>query len=398
MDTRELFHATMRRENGSALLHMEQGFNIPFERWQRQGLPAEVVNVGGVELTASPTLYDHFNVAGYLFCNFNQLCLPAFETAVIEETADRRTWRNGNGVTLTERTDSLPGTPNGSPPHEVAFTITTPHAYEENRHRLIGSIEKRVDRAWLDREAERCGSQRDHPVALWVYGPFSFLRELMGVENAMVLPYTEPRMISRALDDHLATCREAAEPVVRACRPDMCFVWEDCCGSTGPFIAPDIFETLMAPWYRAWKDYLLTSGIRWLMLDTDGNPGGLVRAWYGAGVDCMQPWEVNSVDMLRHARDNPGFVMMGGIYKHMFEPGHPSQAGRFRTTDVRAAIDEELARVVEPMRRRGGYIAALDHWAFWNVDYEAYRYYSDRLAESYGKANRQSGPAPRSAP
>jgi len=47
------------------------------------------------------------------------------------------------------------------------------------------------------------------------------------------------------------------------------------------------------------------------LLDTDGDPSPLVRMWYEAGVDCMQPWEVNSVDMLRSAEESPEFVMMG---------------------------------------------------------------------------------------
>jgi len=50
------------------------------------------------------------------------------------------------------------------------------------------------------------------------------------------------------------------------------------------------------------------------------------------------------------------------------------------------AIDEELERVVKPMVKRGGYIAALDHLAFWGTTYDGYRYYSRRL-EKYGKAN-----------
>ncbi len=232
--------------------------------------------------------------------------------------------------------------------------------------------------------------QVDFPVALHVHGPFAFLRELVGTENAMVLPYTEPALIRQMLEDHLDTCMAASVPVIEACRPDMCFVWEDCCGSSGPFIAPAIFEAMMVPWYRAWKDYLLSMGVPWIMLDTDGDPSPLVPLWYAAGVDCMQPWEVNSVDMLRIAREYPDYVLMGGIYKHMFEPNDPAQVGRFRTTDVYEAIDHELERVVAPMAKRGGYIAALDHWAFWGTSYRGYCYYSERLAERYGKANQST--------
>ena len=383
MTNRELFHATMRRENGEHLLHMEQGFNIQYDEWLKQGLPPGVADarLGKASLDPTPDLYDLFNVAGYLECTFDQFCIPPFEERTIEETEGRRTFIDANGATLKERVDGF-----GSPPHEIDFTFKGPEDYETHRCRFIGNTEERFDQVWLDENASRMRTQKDHPVTLRVWGPFSFLRAFVGVENAMVLPYTEPEMIRLMLADHLETSKAAAEPVIEACKPDMSYVWEDCCGSTGPFIAPDIFEAIMAPWYRGWKDYLVSMGVPWIMLDTDGNPAPLVRHWYEAGVDCLQPWEVNSVDMLRFAKEFPDYVMMGGIYKHMFEPGDLAQVGRFESTDVHQAIDDELARVVGPMTRRGGYIASLDHWAFWGTTCDGYRYYSEQL-ERYGKAN-----------
>jgi uroporphyrinogen decarboxylase len=291
-------------------------------------------------------------------------------------------------VVLKERTKaSVEGTASFSPPQEIDFTIASEKAYMENRYRLTGNANLRFDKKWLAENAEAVRAQQDYLPTLWVDGPFAYLRALMGTENAMVLPYEEPALIKMMLDDHLETSMASAEAVIRACKPDMCFVWEDCCGSTGPFVAPAIFDELFAPWYRAWKDYLTNMGVRWIMLDTDGDPSPLVTRWYEAGVDCMQPWEVNGVDMLTFAEEYPRYVMMGGIYKHMFEPGDPGQIGRFATTDVHEAIDGELKRVVEPMVKRGRYIAALDHWAFWGTTFDGYRHYSDRLLD-YGKANR----------
>ena len=380
---RELFHATLRRENGDRLLQLEQGFNITYDQWLAEGLPAHVADANMAEIPAYQTLFDHLNVAGYLMCTFDQFFLPPFEERTIEEADGRRTFVNPQGVTLRVRTDG-----GGSPPHEIDFAIKTPADYAAHRERLVGSAPARSDAAWLSRNGPPIRRQQDHPVAVWVHGPFAFLRELMGVENAMVLPYTEPEMIRLILQDHLDTAMAAAAPVIEACNPDMCFVWEDCCGSSGPFIAPSIFRAMVGPWYRNWKDYLVSMGVPWLMLDTDGDPSPLVRLWYEAGVDCMQPWEVNAVDMLKFAEEYPQYVMMGGIYKHMFEPGHPGQVGRFRTNDVRDAIDDELERVVGPMVARGGYIASLDHWPFAGTPHDGFRYYCDRLAERYGKANR----------
>ena len=145
----------------------------------------------------------------------------------------------------------------GSPPHEIAFAIQTPADYLAHHDRLVGSISQRCDTKWLSTHGPAICCQQDHPAALWAHGPFSYLRELVGVEDAMVLLYTKPDMIRLMLADHLEMSMAAAVPMVEACRPDMCFVWEDCCGSTGPFIAPKIFETMVVPWYRAWKDHLV---------------------------------------------------------------------------------------------------------------------------------------------
>ena len=387
MTNRELFHETMRRENGDRLLHMEQGFNIRYDQWLQEGLPTGVEDAGNVSLSDAENLYDHFNVAGYLYCRFNQFCIPPFEERILEEKDGRKIYVNEKGVTLKTMADGQCG----SPPLEMGFAVNNPRDYHRNRFRFIGNTEKRYDEAWLKDHAAEIRMQQDHPVTLWIHGPFAFLREFLGVENSMVFPYTEPDLVRLMLKDHLENSIASAAPVIQACRPDMCFIWEDCCGSSGPFIAPDIFLSLMAPWYREWKGYLASMGVPWIMLDTDGNPSSLVKLWYEAGVDCMQPWEVNAVDMLRFAAEFPEYVMMGGIYKHMFEPNDLSQVGRFKTKDIYEAIDQELARVVGFMRcrsgGRGGYIAALDHWAFWGISYRGYRYYSDQMTERYGKAN-----------
>jgi uroporphyrinogen decarboxylase len=381
----------MCRENGDKLLHFELGFNVPYKTWYTQGMPGHVQALDWASCTEQENLYDHFNVSGFMFYRFNQFCYPTYEEKIISEHDGTITKVNKHGnivVNISEKNLDRrgDGTNIGSPPHEIDFIIKTPRDYDECRHLFVGNIKGRTDWDWLKRNGDAFREQQDYLSAPFIHGPFAFLREIVGTENAMILPYEEPAMIRMMLNDHLQTVKAVLEPVIRKYRPDMAFIWEDCCGSTGPFIAPPIFDELFAWWYREMKDYCSAMGVRWLMLDTDGDPSPLVTRWYGSGIDCMHPWEVNAVDMLKFADEFPQYTLMGGIYKHMFEPNDPTQVGRFTTTNVHEAIRFEMERVLKPMRKRGNYIACLDHWAYWAVSYGDYRFYCDEMYK-YGKGN-----------
>lgn len=394
MTNRELLHATMCGENGDSLLQFELGFNVPYKKWRKKGFPSHIVptSSGWAELTTQENFYDYFNTSGFLFCRFEEYCIPAHKTKIISN--DGRIVRSINylGNTLSQLCDEQSygqiddGAQRGALPLGEAFSITSEKDYLENRFRYIGHAQERILAKSPFWTPEAARNQHDYIVTLGVDGPFGFLREVLGSENAMIFPYEEPELIRMMLRDHLEVAISCAEKLIPLYRPDWTFVWEDCCGSTGPFIAPDIFDELFAWWYREWKDFTRSMGVPWVVLDTDGDPSPLVTRWYNNGIDCMHPWEVNGVNMLKFAEEYPDFVMMGGIYKHMFEPGSPEQVGRFKTADTRKEIDAELERVMKVMKKRGKYIPSLDHWAFWAVEYEDYQYYSNRLLD-YGKAN-----------
>jgi hypothetical protein len=101
----------------------------------------------------------------------------------------------------------------------------------------------------------------------------------------------------------------------------------------------------------------------------------LVPLWIEGGMDCMLPWEVNSVDILKVAEAYPDLALCGGICKHVFE-----QEGL-------APIDAEIERVVKPLRARGRFFPSLDHWVPRGVPLAKFEYFHRRLVD-YGKANR----------
>lgn len=386
MTNRELFHATMAGENGDDLLHMELSFDVQDEKWFKEGLSDTIEPCGFPTFTKHTNYFDYIQVSGFKFVNFDQFCLPKFDEKTISIIGDRKISIDGNGATWQSRTDSDRGMGRGSIPHEIDFTFKTPEAYLENRYRLTENTDKRVDYNYLEENSKLMVNQDDYIISLWAHGPFAYLRALMGTENAMVMPYYEPNMIKMMLEDHLEKCKKAAEPVIKSLKPDVSYVWEDCCGSTGPFITPNIFQEFMAPWYKGWKDYLNQMGVKWIVLDTDGDPSPLVKLWYESGVDLMLPWEVNGIDMLKFADEYKEYCMWGGIYKHIFEPNHPAQVGKFDGLDLYQAIDRELERVLPKMKKRGRYFPALDHSVHSNVTYKGFEYYNRMMQEKYGTA------------
>jgi len=385
MTNRDLFHATMRRENGENLLHVIQGFDVVLSDWQAQGLPPELALPPFWGLSPAPDLFDQSNTCKFAYVGWEQFYVPAFDEELLEETATRVTRRNSRGNTAQIRTDG-----GASLPHEIDFAIKGPDDYARLRERLVGQVSGRVESQVLADAASALRRQQDHLVSLWVHGPFGYLRELLGVEQAILLPYTEPNLTQQILDDHLQASMACAESIIADTRPDLSYVWEDCCGSSGPMVSPPAFRRFYLPWYQAWKGFLREHGVPWVVMDTDGDPTPLVGLWIEAGVDCILPWEVNSVDMLAAAEMYPDLVFMGGIYKHMFEPDAPEQVGRFPSDDVQQAIEAELARVVAPMQRRGGYIPSLDHWVYRAVHYPDFAFYCRLLESEYGVANQST--------
>ena len=366
---RELFHATMRKQNGCQLLYVEQGYTDGvYEDWLEEGLPTTVQPPAFRGLGERPSLFDHFQTAKFAYCGFNQFRCPLLPEELIEERDGRRLYRDSLGNTIQIRLDG------SSLPHQIAFAIRDRRSYLQVRDQFTGSYSQRIEGTDLGSLGPAMRTQVDHIVSLWVHGPFAFLRQILGTEMAIVVAYEDPEWTRLMLQDHLDTCREVAAAVIEACQPDICYVWEDSCGKAGPMVSPRLFREFHLPWYKKWRTYLHEMRVPWMFVDSDGDPTALLPLWIQGGMDGMLPWEVNAVDILEVAHDFPSLALLGGIYKHMFD------------SESIADIDAELDRVVRPLRKRGGYFPSLDHWVYRGVPLRRYDYFHRRLGD-YGKAN-----------
>jgi uroporphyrinogen decarboxylase len=376
MSNRELFHATMARENGDQLLYIEQGYwDGLYEDWLAEGLPPDIHAPSFAGIGERPSLFDYAETAKWAYCWFNQFYYPEPQEETIAIRDGHRIYRDRMRNTLAVRADG-----GASLPQQLDFAIKCRRDYDEVRDQLTGSTAHRlhldafVPAAQMPLLAPLARGQGDHLVSLWAHGPFAFLRDLLGVEMAITVPYDDPDWTRMLLADHLDTCREAAALIIPQLQPDLCYVWEDNAGKTGPMVSPRLFREFHLPWYKAWKSFLLDMGVPWMVVDTNGDPRPLVPLWIEGGMDCMLPWEVNAVDIRKVAEDYPKLVLCGGISKHVLEK------------EGVQPIDAEIERVVRPLRARGGYLLSLDHWCPRGVRLSQYEYFHRRLRD-YGKAN-----------
>jgi hypothetical protein len=247
---RELFHATMAGENGDQLLYIEQGFwDGLYEDWLTEGLPPTLYPPSFAGIGERPSLFDYFDTAKWAYCWFNQFYYPEPLEETLELHDGRRVYRDRMRNTLAVRADG-----GASLPQQLDFAIKNRDDYLAVRDQLTGNASERVPVAQFLPEAQMpalaaaAGNQGDHLVSLWVHGPFAFLRDLLGVEMAITVPYLEPEWARMLLDDHLKTCQEVAALIISELQPDLCYVWEDNAGKTGPMVSPKLFREFHLPW------------------------------------------------------------------------------------------------------------------------------------------------------
>lgn len=218
----------------------------------------------------------------------------------------------------------------------------------------------------------RCEAMRDqgYVITASIPGGFDELRVLLGDEEVLVAPYTQPELVEDILDTIGNTAHQTLELATREIVIDQLFVHEDMAGKSGPLWGPRQVDRFMVPYYRKCWDIVQQRGGRIFNIDSDGDCNAILNSLMAGGINMFHPCEpASNMDVVAmRTRFGTRLAFEGGINKYALLEG-------------KEAIDRELKRVVPAMVRSGGCMLSLDHRIPNGVTIESYRYYIRRLQE-----------------
>ena len=348
-------------------------FPQTFERWQREGLPADVYAEGrcGPQFDA----YFGFDPPAWMGqCIDLGWCeaplRPAYEEKVLCTEGRHEVVQDVVGrhvvFPIGQRQQVMPTYVK----HAVA-------SREDWQHEVLPRLDPHTPARWTgyDQAAaanrERLGRGEAVHTAN-VIGGYMYLRSLVGPTELLLLFYDDPDLVHammRAWRDIMVACLKRVQadvgPYFRL------FLAEDICYNHGPLISPDMMRRFLLPYYRELFEELRGGqpGTLHFEIDTDGRCMDVVDVYREIGVTAMSPFEVASdCDVVEAGRRWPEMHLRGGIDKRVLAAGPE-------------AIDRMLRRILPPMVARGRYMPCCDHTVPDDISLANYLHYRRRVQE-----------------
>ncbi|MCL5408770.1 MAG: hypothetical protein M1135_01930 [Candidatus Omnitrophica bacterium] len=334
------------------------GWNETIERWKKEGFDPN--NPPKFPKTDKWDWYGR-----WFYPN------PPFEKKIISEDENTIVYINEEGITMREKKDN----PDSSMPQFIRFPIETRQEYRKfMKEKMQPDLSSRIGPDYKEKLSSF--KNREHPFIIIADrhgGFFGGLRALVGVEKACMLFYDDPLWVEEIMDDLADFLISMMDKILTYTDIDVFGFWEDMAFKTGPLVGPQIFRKFAFPRYKKVVDFLYSKGVKFISLDSDGNMSSLIPIWLDAGINTLYPFEVQCGMDVNKVRKEYGkkLRIWNGIDKRALAIS-------------KQAIDLELKRV-EPLIKKGGYIAGPDHSLPPDVPYSNYLYYMEKLWELVNK-------------
>jgi uroporphyrinogen decarboxylase len=364
MNHLERFMATMEYQPVDRVPNWELGaWGQTRDRWEEEGLDPTSLHwrwfPGEAKLGMDPKEFIFFQGGP----------LPAFEYEVYEEDERTITFRDPKGRVRIGLKEGMAHGTRASMDHYIDFAVHDMDDWREVKKRFELDSPQRYEPNWQDVRVE--GWQR-RTVPL-IFGPncstlgfYWFARELMGTEGLSFAWYDQPELAHDIMEQHANFLIEAARPILARTTVEYICLSEDMAMKTGPLLSPRTYRTFIFPRLKRVVEFYKSNGVRYVAVDTDGNPEPLIPMLMDAGVDIVWPLErAADQDPVRlRQKYGKSLRLWGGVDKRVLAQG-------------RAAIDAHL-RALAPLIEEGGYIPTVDHTVPPDVSWPDFQYYMER--------------------
>jgi hypothetical protein len=364
MTGRDRFIGTMEYAPVDSVPNYEVGvWEQTIQRWEGEGLNPYALHWDWF------TGEERFGMDAREFIPVSYDMMPPFERVVIEATDRYEIFQDTNGII---RKALLEGTVRGqrmSMDQHLKFPVETPEDFRQLRKRYEAALEGRYPAQWKTINLPGWKT-RDHVLVLGrnvaAGGFFWRAREWMGTENLSYAWYDYPEMMHEMMGFYADFTIEVSRPILEETDVDYFNLSEDLSMKNGPLLSPATFRTFIRPHMERLVSFLKANGVRYVTLDTDGNPEALIPDFLDIGIDLLWPVEraAGMDPVALRKKFGKSLRLSGGVDKRVL-------------TEDRGAIDAHL-EALRPLVEEGGFFPGVDHLVPPDVSYDNFCYYMER--------------------
>lgn len=307
---------------------------------------------------------DHFKLDIRGSWPFNLVANLKFKEEIIEETAETKLVRNGNGAILRWWKDKA-----GAPEH-VDFAIQDRKDWEKAiRPHLTNKSEycQRINFDNYRSVREKCS--KENLFFCW-YGVnvFESIHPICGHENMLMGMALDPDWAREMCDVYAELTINLMEILfAKEGKPDAIWFFEDMGFKGKPFISPAMYKDIVFPAHKKTFDYAHSIGLP-VIVHSCGFVEPLVPGLIEAGMDCLQAIEVKAgMDILNLKKlFGDKIAFMGGLDV------------RSMITNDQNVIRDELMKIIPAVMEGSGYILHSDHSIPSEIGFDSYKYFVEQ--------------------
>ena len=330
------------------------------DRWQAEGLDCQSLHWNWADGEAALGMDPQEHIF------FDGGPIPLFETQVLEEDERTKLIRDERGRVRRALKDGAVGEAPICMDQYLRFPVENMADWQAMKKRYDPTCPRRLEPNWQVLRVDGW-SRRQHPLmfAPWaeIKGFYWIAREFMGTAGVSYAWYDQPALMDDMMEFWCHFLIESMRPILEATTLDYVVLSEDLAMKTGPLIGPDQYRRFIFSHFRRVVEFLKSHGVRYVVVDTDGNPEVVIPMLLEAGVDALWPLErAADQDPLRLRKIyGPSLRLWGGVDKRELAKGPK-------------AIDSHL-RTLAPLIEEGAFIPTVDHSVPPDISWSDFQYY-----------------------